>query len=134
MSTGRLGTLRARPDRGAAVSEFAMLGGLVSVLVLAAVQLALALHLHNTATAHVIEGARHGARADLGPEHGAQRARDLLTASLPGTGGVSVTAVRASVHGVQVVQVTASLALPVLGPFGPAEGMTVTGQAYAEDQ
>jgi Flp pilus assembly pilin Flp len=126
--------LRARADHGAAVSEFAMLAGLVSVLVLAAVQLALALHLHNTATAHVVEGARHGARADLGPEHGAQRARELLAASLPGTGGATVSADRTSVGGVQVVQVTASLALPLFGPFGPAEAMTVTGHAYAEDQ
>lgn len=134
MSHGPPLALRARADHGAAVSEFAMLAGLVSVLVLAALQLALALHLHNTATAHVIEGARHGARADLGPEHGAQRARDLLAASLPGTGGVSVSAGRTSVGGVQVVEVTASLALPIFGPFGPADAMTVTGQAYAEDQ
>lgn len=122
------------PERGAAVSEFAMLAGLVCVLVLAAAQLALALHLHNTATAHVIEGARHGARADTGPAAGAQRARTLLESSLPGTGGVSVTAGRTVVAGVEVVEVSASLAMPVFGPFGPADAMTVTGQAYAEDQ
>ncbi len=121
-------------DRGAAVSEFAMLAGLVCLVMLAAAQLALALHLHNTATAHVIEGARHGARADSSPAEGAERARQLLEQSLPGTGGVSVTAGRTTVEGVEVVQVSASLALPVLGPFGPAEAMTVTGQAYAEDQ
>lgn len=111
-----------------------MLAGLVSVLMLVAVQLALALHLHNTATAHVIEGARHGARADLSPQQGAQRARELLASSLTGTGGVAVTATRTVVGGVEVVEVTAKLALPVFGPFGPAEAMTVSGHAYAEDQ
>lgn len=111
-----------------------MLAGLVSVVVLAAIQLAFALHLHNTATAHVIEGARHGARADLTPADGAARASELLVSSLPGTGGISVTAARTSVGGMAVVEVTASLALPVFGPFGPADGMTVSGQAYAEDQ
>ena len=121
-------------DRGAAVSEFAMLAGLVSVLLLAAAQLALALHLHNTATAHVIEGARYGARADSSPAGGAQRATELLESSLPGTGGVSVTAGRTVVSGVEVVEVSATMALPVFGPFGPADAMTVTGQAFAEDQ
>lgn len=121
-------------DRGAAVSEFAMLAGVVTLVVLAAAQLALALHLHNTATAHVVEGARHGARADSSPALGAQRARHLLEESLPGTGGVTVTAGRTVVAGAEVVEVSASLALPVFGPFGPAERMTVTGQAYAEGQ
>lgn len=111
-----------------------MLAGLVSVLVLAAAQLALALHLHNTATAHVIEGARYGARADSTPQEGARRASELLGSSLPGTGGVSVTAGRRVVGGVEVVEVSATLALPVFGPFGPADAMTVTGQAFAEDQ
>lgn len=121
-------------DRGAAVAEFALLAGLVTLVLLAAAQLALALHLHNTATAHVIEGARYGARADSSPERGAERARDLIGASLPGSGGVSVTARRTIVSGVEVVEVSASLPLPVFGPFGPADSMVVNGQAFAEDQ
>lgn len=125
---------RRDTDRGAAVTEFALLAGMVSVLLLAAVQLAFALHLHNTATAHVVEGARYGARADAGPQDGAQRARELLRDSLPGTGGVAVSARRTSAAGVEVVEVRASMALPVLGPFGPADRMVVSGQAYAEDQ
>lgn len=129
-----LAPLAASRDLGAAVSEFAMLAGLVSVLVLAALQLSFALHVRNTATAHVIEGARHGARADLGPQDGAQRARELLAASLPTDEGVAVTSDRATVAGVEVVRVTAVLTLPVFGPFGPGGAMTVTGQAYAEGQ
>lgn len=128
--TARLGDA----ERGAAVSEFAMLAGLVSVLLLAAMQLAFVLHVHNTATAHVIEGARLGARADSSPEIGAQRARELLDGSLPGSGGVAVAAGRASVGDVQVVEVSARITLPILGPFGPGEAMSVTGHAYAEDQ
>jgi Flp pilus assembly pilin Flp len=121
-------------ERGAAVSEFALLAGLVSILMLAAMQLAFVLHVHNTATAHVVEGARYGARADSSPEAGARRASDLLRESLPGAGGVSVTGGRAHVGGVQVVEVTAQVRLPVLGPFGPGEAMTVRAHAYAEDQ
>jgi hypothetical protein len=111
-----------------------MLAGLVSLVLLAAAQLALALHLHNTATAHVVEGARHGARVGASPEQGAERARELLGQSLPGAGGVTVTAGRTSVAGVEVVEVSATLPLPVFGPFGPADSMTVTGHAYAEGQ
>lgn len=126
---------RSAPDRGAAASEFALLAGLVSVLMLAAMQLAFALHVHNTATAHVIEGARVGARADSSPDQGAVRARELMGSSLSGIGdGATISATRTSVGGVEVVELSASIRLPVFGPFGPGEAMTVTGQAYAEDQ
>ncbi|GAA5158019.1 TadE/TadG family type IV pilus assembly protein [Ornithinimicrobium tianjinense] len=121
-------------ERGAAVSEFAMLAGLVSVLVLAALQLSFALHVRNTATAHVIEGARHGARADLAPEDGARRARELLGTSVSEDRQAAVTAERVTVAGMEVVRVTAMLTLPVFGPFGPGGALTVTGQAYAEGQ
>lgn len=121
-------------ERGAAASEFALLAGLVSILMLAAIQLAFALHVHNTATAHVMEGARLGARADSSPEAGAQRATDLLHDSLPGSGGVNVTGERTQVGGVQVIEVSAQVRLPIFGPFGPGESMTVTAHAYAEDQ
>lgn len=127
-------TARAGHERGAATSEFAMLAGLVSILMLAAIQLAFALHVHNTATAHVVEGARLGARADSSPALGAQRAAQLLQESLPGSDGVRISSGRTEVAGVQVVEVSARMQLPVFGPFGPRESMTVTGHAYAEDQ
>lgn len=112
-----------------------MLAGLLSLLVLAAMQLAFALHVHNTATAHVIEGARVGARADSSPEQGVQRARELMTASMSGAAAdASISGNRTAVDGVQVVEVTAELRLPVFGPFGPGGQMTVSGQAFAEDQ
>jgi len=124
----------AARDRGSAAAEFALLAGLVSLVLVAAVQLAFALHLRNTATAHVIEGARHGARADLGPADGAARARDLLEDSLAGARGVEVSASRTHVEGGSVVEVRATMTLPVLGPFGPGGAMEVSGHAFAEDQ
>lgn len=125
---------RPTRDRGAAASEFAMLAGLVCVLLLAAMQLAFALHVRNTATAHVIEGARLGARVDSDPATGAQRARELIAESLPGGRGVTVSSGRTSVDGIAVVEVSARVRLPVVGPFGPGGAMTVTGHAYAEEQ
>ncbi|WP_010147781.1 TadE/TadG family type IV pilus assembly protein [Serinicoccus profundi] len=122
------------PERGAAAAEFAMLAGLVSILMLAVMQLAFGLHLHNTATAHVVEGARAGARADATPEDGARRAQELISRSLSGGGGLSVSSRRTVVDGVAVVEVTATMPLPIVGPLGPGESMTVVGHAYAEDQ
>lgn len=106
----------------------------VVLLFLAAVQVGYALHVRNTATAHVIEGARVGARADNTPADGVARATELLDTTLPGRYGTSVTGRAATVGGVGVVQVSADLPLPVLGPLGLPGTMTVTGQAYAEDQ
>lgn len=112
-----------------------MLAGLLSLLLLAAMQLAFALHVHNTATAHVIEGARVGARADSTAERGAERTRELMASGMAGAAkNAQVSATRTAVGGMEVVEVTAELRLPVLGPFGPGGLMTVSGQAYAEDQ
>lgn len=116
------------------MAEFALVAALVSLLFASVVQLGYALHVHNTATAHVIEGAREGARLGNTPEQGAARARDLLGTTLPGTYGTSIRATRTSVGGVEVVEVTATLPVPLLGPLGPPGAMSVTGQAFAEDQ
>lgn len=122
------------PERGAAVAEFALVGALLALLFAAVVQVGYALHVHNTATAHVIEGARVGARADNTIEDGRARARDLLATTLPGRYGTSVSAERRLVGGIEVVEVSAELPLPVLGPLGIPGTMTVSGQAFAEDQ
>lgn len=132
-ASGRPGGHRAG-DRGAATVEFALVSTLVVLLFLAAVQVGYALHVRNTATAHVIEGARVGARADNTPADGVARATELLATTLPGRYGTSVTGRAATVGGVGVVQVSANLPLPVVGPLGFPGTMTVTGQAYAEDQ
>lgn len=126
--------IRAGRDSGAAVAEFALVSAMVALLFLGALQLGYALHVRNTATAHVIEGARVGARADNNPQDGVVRARDLLATTLPGRYSSRVSASRTVVDGVAVVQVSADIPLPLLGPLGPPGAMTVTGQAYAEDQ
>jgi len=125
---------RPAPDRGAASVEFALVSTLVVLLFLAALQIGYALHVRNTATAHVIEGARIGARADNTAADGVARASDLLATTLPGRYGTTVTGARDSVHGTAVVRVSATLPLPVIGPLGIPGTMTVTGQAFAEDQ
>lgn len=121
-------------ERGSAAAEFALVAALLTVLFLAMVQLGFALHVRNTATAQVVEGARYGARADLSPADGAQRARELLSDSLSSSYADQVSAELIQVAGVWVVEVTAVVPLPVFGPLGPSGVMTVTGQAFAEVQ
>ncbi|MGB5953769.1 MAG: TadE family protein [Ornithinimicrobium sp.] len=123
-----------RSDRGSAVAEFVMVSAVVSLMFATVLQLGYALHVHNTATAHVIEGAREGARSGSSTDQGVARTRELLGTTLPGRYGTQVTSNRTVVGGVEVVQVSARLPVPLLGPLGPPGSMTVTGQAFAEDQ
>lgn len=126
---------RGGRERGAAVADFALVSGLLALLFVAMLQLGYVLHVRNTATAHAVEGARLGARADRSPADGAARTEALLATTLQGRGETQVSAARATLDsGVVVVQVRVSLPLPLVGPLGPPGTMEVTGHAYAEDQ
>jgi len=124
-------------DRGSAVVDFALVGALLSVLFAGLLQLVLVLHVRNTAIDCAAEGARLGARADRVPADGLVRARELLANELPGLSGpgppeASVAVVQVS--GVQAVEVTLTVPLPVLGLLGSAGSTTVRGHAFAEAQ
>ena len=125
---------RTSGERGAAVSEFALVSGLVVFVFLAVLQLGLALHVRNTLTLAASEGARAGARLDAGPQEGVVRAREVASASLSARFARDISAERASVDGVAVVVVTIRAPIPMLGPIGPDRGLTVTGRAFEEAQ
>ena len=124
----------ARDECGAAVSEFALVSGLVVFVFLAVMQVGLALHVRNTLTLAASEGARAGARLDAAPQAGVARAREVVTGSLSGRFAEDITAGSDSVDGVSVVVVTIRAPIPVLGPIGPDRGLTVTGRAFEESQ
>ena len=126
--------LRSSGERGAAVSEFALVSGLVIFVFLAVMQVGLALHVRNTLTLAASEGARAGARLDAGPQVGVARAREVATGSLSARFAQDITASTASVGGVSVVVITIRAPVPVLGPIGPDRGFTVTGRAFEEAQ
>ncbi|PWJ54841.1 hypothetical protein SAMN06264364_10545 [Quadrisphaera granulorum] len=121
----------AGSDAGAAVAESVMVMALVSVLFASLLQLGLALHLRGTLVDCVGEGARFGALADRTPEDGAERARELVRASLPATYADHITAAEVRRDGLDVVEVTASVPLPLVGYFGGGE-MTVRGHGLVE--
>jgi hypothetical protein len=113
-----------------------MVGGLVVLLGMGIVQLALVLYVRNALISDASEGARLGARAGASLGEGAERTRDLITRDLNGSYAQAVTASRQTTTsaGVQVVEVTVSAPVPVIGLVGPTGVMTVTGRAFQEGQ
>ena len=136
--SGRLSRAPAGPtvdrESGAAVADFAMVAGLLSLLFLAVFQLALALHIRNTLISCAFEGARYGARANATPQEGVARASEMITASLSDRYARDVTATTTTVDGVQVVQLRIQAPLPVLGPLGPDRVLSVQARAFSERQ
>ncbi|WP_324416430.1 TadE family protein [Phycicoccus sp.] len=123
-----------RPERGAAVADFAMVSVLLTVVFLALVQLGLVLHVRNTLVSCASEGARSGARADAVPGQAVARTRELVSASLSERYARSVTSREAVVDGVRVVEVEVTAPLPVLGLLGPEGRVHAVGRAFLEDQ
>lgn len=111
-----------------------MISGLLMLIFAMVFQLGLTLHVRNTLISCAAEGARLGARADAQPGDGVARARDLIGRSLSSRFAQDVTASTGAVDGVAVVVMRVKAPLPLLGPFGPSEGLDVVGRAFQEAQ
>ena len=110
-----------------------MVGGLVVLLGMGVFQLALVLYVRNALVSDASEGARLGARVGASLDEGAARTRDLITRDLNGSYAQGVTAARQTTSaGVQVVEVTVSAPVPVVGLAGPTAVMTATARAFQE--
>lgn len=108
------------------------MGALLTVLTLAVLQLALALHVRNTVLDAAAEGARFGSFADTGPELGAERTRQLIRIAVGERYAADVNArVQPSAAG-DLVVVTVDTPLPLLGLLGPDRGIEVVGHAALE--
>ena len=103
-------------------------GALLTLLFLGVVQLTVVLHVRNTLTDCVSEGARYGAFADRTPEDGARRARELIAMSLSPRYAEAVTSrTTTTADGLQVIEVTARAPLPVIGLLGVGRVVEVSG-------
>jgi hypothetical protein len=126
-----------RREQGSAAVDFALVGGLLTLLFAALAQLVLVLHVRNVAIDCAAEGARFGARADHTPSDAAARARVLVASDLSPRYAERLTDVRAdevTVGEVRAVQVTLTVPLPVFGLAGSTGSMTVRGHAFVESQ
>ena len=125
-------TRRGHGDRGAAIVDFVLVGGLLTLLFLAVLQLAVVIHVRNTLIDCASEGARYGALADRSPEAGAQRTRELIGADLSPAYASEVTAGRERHAGLDTVVVQVRAPVPVAGLFGVGRMIQVEGHADAE--
>jgi Flp pilus assembly protein TadG len=114
------------------VAEFTLVGVLLTVLALAAVQLALALHVRNTLLDAAAEGARYAALAGSSAGDGVARTQDLISTAISAEYAQDVAAAHSSIGGVPVVAVTVRATLPVIGLLGLERGLEVTGHAAVE--
>lgn len=109
-----------------------LVGGLVTVLFVAIVQLTLVLHVRATLVDCAAQGARYAAAAGREPSDGVGRTVDLASAELSAAYARDVTAGRVEMDGVEVVEVTVRAPLPVLGLVGPTGTLVVRGHAMVE--
>ncbi|WP_371163766.1 TadE/TadG family type IV pilus assembly protein [Buchananella felis] len=122
---------REEADReaGNAPAGFALVSGLVVAAILALLQLGFALHVRNLATDAAGEGARRAALFGASEADGVARTTDLLQQSgingwvTPGVGNYA---------GRDVVTMTVTTSLPILGPWGPSGSLVVVGRAVKE--
>ncbi|MGJ9424006.1 TadE/TadG family type IV pilus assembly protein [Aeromicrobium sp. CF3.5] len=130
----RRGDVRATfgGDRGAAVPEFVMVMVLLVPLVLGIAQVALVLHVRNTATAAASEGARAAAPLGASVDDGVRRTRQIITDSLADGYADDVTAGYAITGGIATTEVVVRTRVPALGLFGPSVPLTVRGHAVRE--
>lgn len=124
-------TIWARGDTGSAVVEFALVTPLLLILLLGVLQIALAMHVRATLTAAAAEGARVAALSGSSLSRGEQRTRDVLADSLAGGRVAGVSASRERLVGVEVVAITVTASLPLIGLLGPTS-LQVTGHAVQE--
>ena len=116
-------------EAGAAVVDFVLVGALVTVIFVALIQLALALHVRNTVADAASSAARYGALGDRTAADAQARATMLVASALGPSYVQDVTASISTRNGLDVLTVFIRAPLPVLGLLGPAETLEMAGHA-----
>ena len=122
---------RLRRDDGSAVVEFAVVVPLLVLLLLAVVQVGLALHVRSTLQSAAAEGARVAAVSGGDPALARRRIEDALSQSFADGVVESVSARPVREAGVVAIEVEVRARLPLIGLLGPS-ALVVTGHALAE--
>lgn len=116
-------------EAGAAVVDFVLVGGLVTVIFVALIQLALVLHVRNTVGDAAASAARYGALGDRTAADAQERAAMLISTALGPNYVQDVAANVETRNGLAVLTVSIKAPLPVLGLLGPARTLEMTGHA-----
>lgn len=126
--TNRTGAAESS-ERGATVVDFALVGGLLTVIFIAVLQLTLVLHVRNTLIDAASAGARYGTLADRSANDAAARTGTILSTALNGAYAENISVEEIDREGVSILAVTVRAPLPVIGLIGPAGMLEVTGHA-----
>ncbi|MDN4645550.1 TadE/TadG family type IV pilus assembly protein [Arthrobacter sp. PsM3] len=116
-------------ERGSAVVDFVLVGGLLTLFFLAIVQLTLVLHVRNTLIDAAASGARYGTLADRSAVDAKDRASQLISIALNPEFAQNVTTSEATYQGIRTLEVTVRAPLPVIGLIGPRAVLEVKGHA-----
>ncbi len=119
-----------RPDqRGSAVVDFVLVGGLLSMFFLAIIQLALVLHVRNTLIDAAASGARYGTLADRGAPDAEERTAMLIGTALNAEFAQDISTTEVNFQGLRTLEVTVKAPMPVIGLIGPRDLLEVKGHA-----
>ena len=119
-------------ERGSAVVDFVLVGGLLTMFFLAIIQLTLVLHVRNTLIDAAASGARYGTLADRNASDAEERTRTLISRALNPGFAEHVTTQEVSVQGRRTLEVTVRSPLPVIGLIGPRNQLEVKGHAAVQ--
>jgi Flp pilus assembly protein TadG len=119
-------------EAGSSPVEFVLVGGLLTVLTLAVLQLALAVYVRNVVHDAAVEGAFHAGLADTTLEEGAERARQIVGRAVSDAYASDITATENVDLGYPTVRVTVRTTLPLLGLLGAPRALEVSADAPVE--
>lgn len=128
--TGRDRALdRSASERGSAVVDFVLVGGLLTMFFLAIIQLTLVLHVRNTLIDAAASGAGYGTLADRNSDDARARTAQLIAVALNPDFARDVSTSESTYQGIRTLEVTVRAPLPVIGLIGPRALLEVTGHA-----
>ncbi|MDO5034575.1 MAG: TadE/TadG family type IV pilus assembly protein [Actinomycetaceae bacterium] len=123
---------RWREEDGSQVVGHVLVQVLVVFVVLGLLQLAFALHTRNVAIDAASEGARRAALLGATKDDGYARTQALLDSALGGDISRQITVSDVVQGGEPMIRVDVSATLPLLGPFGFANTLSVSASAWKE--
>lgn len=118
-----------RRERGSAVVDFVLVGGLLTMFFLAVIQLTLVLHVRNTLIDAAASGARYGTLADRGASDAEERAGMLIGTALNADFAQDISTTEVTFQGLRTLEVTIKAPMPVIGLIGPRDVLEVKGHA-----
>jgi Flp pilus assembly protein TadG len=120
---------RSERERGSAVVDFVLVGGLLTMFFLAIIQLALVLHVRNTLIDAAASGARYGTLADRSVTDARQRTGELIQTALNADFAQDIQTREVTLQGLRALEVTVRAPMPVIGLIGPRGLLEVSGHA-----